>query len=141
MKLQNIMTSQVEVLPPEASILDAAQLMDSSDIGSVPICDGEKILGLVTDRDITIKAIAKGLDPNQVQVRDIMTSPILYAFEDQTVEEASEMMQASQVRRLVVLNREKKLVGVVALGDIATKTDPMISGEALEEISEDSKVA
>lgn len=141
MKIQDIMTSQVEVLNPEASIVEAAQLMDSSDIGAVPVCDGENILGLVTDRDITVKVIAKGLDPNQVQLRDIMTSPIIYAFEDQTVEEASEIMQSSQIRRLVVLNRDKKLVGVVALGDIATKSDPITSGEALEEISEGTKVA
>lgn len=142
MKLRDIMTAQVEVLPPEASILEAAQVMDSKDIGSVPVCDGQRILGLVTDRDITIKVIAKGLDPNQVQLRDIMTSPIIYAFEDQSVEEAGNIMQANQIRRLVVLNRDKKMVGVVALGDMATKTDPVLSGEALEEISEpDAKIA
>lgn len=141
MKLKDIMTPQVETLPPEASVLDAAQLMDSAEIGAVPVCDGPKILGLVTDRDITIKVIAKGLDPNQVQVRDILSSPIIYAFEDQTVAEAAEIMEVSQIRRLVVLNRQKSLVGVVALGDIARRASAELSGEALEQISEKERVA
>ncbi|RZA09787.1 MAG: CBS domain-containing protein [Proteobacteria bacterium] len=139
MNLRDIMTNQIEMLPPDASILDAAQLMDSNDIGSVPVVDDGEILGLVTDRDITVKVIAKGLDPNQVQLRDIMTSPIITAYEDQSIDEAGELMEAHQIRRLVVLDRAKKLVGIVALGDLATRSDALIAAEVLEEVSEQDR--
>jgi CBS domain-containing protein len=139
MNLRDIMTSQIEMLPPDASILDAAQLMDSNDIGSVPVVDAGEILGLITDRDITVKVIAKGLDPNQVQLRDIMTSPIVTAYEDQSIDEGGELMEAHQIRRLVVIDRAKKLVGIVALGDLATRSDALIAAEVLEEVSEEDR--
>jgi CBS domain-containing protein len=139
MQLREIMTPQVEVLAPDATIIEAAQKMEQLNVGSFPICDGDHLRGLITDRDIVVKGIAKGLDPTQVQVRDLMTSPIVYAFEDTDVEEAARMMEEKQIRRLPVLNREKRLVGIVALGDFATKADDSLAGEALQDISEPSK--
>uniref|UniRef100_UPI0020C5A813 CBS domain-containing protein n=1 Tax=Salmonella enterica TaxID=28901 RepID=UPI0020C5A813 len=87
----------------------------------LPICDGEKLRGLVTDRDITVRVVAKGLDPMQVRVGEIMNSPIIYAYDDAECDDAARLMEANQVRRLVVVNRQKRLVGLVSLGDLAVR--------------------
>lgn len=137
MQLKKIMTADVEVIRPESSIADAAKKMRSLDVGSLPVCDGERLVGMITDRDITIRATADGRDPNNTLVRDCMSPEIVYCFEDQSAEEAERLMQEKQIRRLPVLTRDKQLAGIIALGDLATKTDDVQQvGRTVREISE-----
>jgi len=111
--------------------------MKSLDVGPLPICDGERLVGMVTDRDITVRATAQGRDPNTTRVRDVMTEEVFYCFEDQEIEDAAEIMERAQIRRLVVLNRDKRLVGIVSLGDLAVETgDEELSGEVVRHVSE-----
>jgi CBS domain-containing protein len=123
MLLRDVMTPHVEVIHPDATLTEAARKMKALDVGPVPICDGDRLQGMITDRDITIRATAEGRDPNTTRVREVMTPDIVYCFEDQDVREAAQIMEERQIRRLVVLNREKRLVGIVSLGDLATQTD------------------
>jgi CBS domain-containing protein len=137
MQLNEIMTPQVEVIHPEAPIQEAAAIMKALDVGSVPVYDGLKLQGMVTDRDITIRATAEGRDPRQTRVREVMTSEVLYCFEDQRIEEAALLMEEKQIRRLPILNRNNDLVGIVALGDLAVEMeDGRRVGQVLEGISE-----
>ena len=137
MQLKDIMTPGVEVIAPEASIYEAAEQMSHLDIGPLPVCDGERLVGMLTDRDITVRAVAAGRDPLTTQVRDVMTPDMVYGFEDQDVEDAARLMEQYQIRRLPVLNRNKQLVGMVALGDLAVHagTRP-VAAEVLEQVSE-----
>jgi CBS domain-containing protein len=140
MQLKQIMTRDVEVIHPNATVEEAAEKMESLNVGPLPVCDGDRLVGMVTDRDITVRATAVGVDPGQVKVRDVMTPDVVYAFEDQDVREAARLMERHQVRRLVVLNRDKRLVGIVSLGDLAEATrDEKLSGEILEGVSEPSE--
>jgi len=137
MQLKEIMTGNVEVVLPETTLREAADKMRTLDVGPLPVCDGNRLVGMITDRDITVRATAEGLNPDETQVRDIMSDEVVYAFEDQDVREAAQMMRDKQIRRLVVLNRDKQLVGIVALADLAVDTgDVRQSGEVLEKISE-----
>jgi len=109
--------------------------MSSLDIGALPVCDGSRLNGTITDRDITVRATAAGRDPKSTQVRDCMSSELVYGFEDQDVEEAKALMEEKQIRRLPVLSRDKQLTGMVALADLATKAGAAKAGEAVRSIS------
>jgi len=141
MQLKEIMTPHVEVIDPDATLEEAAEKMERLDIGPLPICDGERLVGMLTDRDITVRATAQGRNPKRTRVRDVMTETVFYCFEDQDVREAAEIMEQAQIRRLVILNRDKRLVGIVSLGDLALHTgqeDPAEeeAGETLAAISQ-----
>ena len=137
MQLKDIMTYNVETISPEATLQEAAQTMKTRDIGSIPVCDGTRIQGMITDRDIAIRAVAEGRDPFTTMVRDIMTPDIMYGYENQDVEDAARIMEQAQIRRLVVLSENKDLVGIVSLGDLATQSNNRsLSGETLEAISQ-----
>jgi CBS domain-containing protein len=137
MQLKDIMTRGVEVIHPDATLQEAAQQMRGLDVGPLPVCDGERLVGMLTDRDITVRATAEGRDPKATKVRDVMTCEVIYAFEDQGVTEAARLMEEHQVRRLVVLNRDKRLIGIVSLGDLAVHTDNQrLAGEVVERVSE-----
>src|SRR2546425_5901862 len=114
MKLKDIMTEKVEVVAPECSLYEAARKMRDLDVGVLPVCDGERLVGMLTDRDLTTRAVAEGRDPKSSIVRESMTPEIVYCFEDQDTHEAEELMAQKQIRRLPVLNRDKRLVGIVA---------------------------
>jgi CBS domain-containing protein len=137
MQLKDVMTPGVEVIAPEASIYAAAEKMSHLDVGPLPVCEGERVVGMLTDRDITVRAVAAGRDPLTTQVRDVMTPDVVYGFEDQDVHDAVRLMEQYQMRRLPVLNRGKQLVGMVALGDLAVHagTRP-VAAEVLEQVSE-----
>jgi CBS domain-containing protein len=108
-------------------------------VGSVPVCDGDRLLGMVTDRDITLRVTAEGRDP-QVPVSQVMTAEVFYCYDDQDVKEAAKVMRKKQIRRLPIVNRENKLVGIVSLGDLAVEAGKdKLSGRTLEEISEPAK--
>jgi CBS domain-containing protein len=110
--------------------------MKALDVGSLPVCEGDRLVGMITDRDITVRATAESLPPGLGQVRDVMTPDIVYCFEDQDVREAAKLMQENQIRRLAVLSRDKRLVGIVSLGDLAVETgDEKLAGKTLEDVS------
>ena len=137
MKLSEIMTREVEIIQPDDTLHTAAQKMRDRDIGFLPVCDGESLMGVLSDRDITIRALANGMDINVMLGRDLMTTPAIYCFDDQDVTEAAKIMEENQIRRLVVLNRDdKRLVGVLSLGDLARKGVTNISGQVLQRVSE-----
>jgi CBS domain-containing protein len=121
MKLKDAMTTQVETVRPDTSIQEAAEKMRSLDVGALPVSEGQQLAGMITDRDITIRAVAQGRDPKATRVRDIISPEPVYAFEDQELEEAERLMQEKQIRRLPVLSRAKQLVGIVALADVAAE--------------------
>jgi CBS domain-containing protein len=137
MRVYEVMTKNAECIRPETTIRDAAGRMRDLDVGSLPVCDNDRIVGVLTDRDIAVRSVAEGHDPTADHVREIMTRGVTYCFEDQDIREAAEMMRDKQIRRLPVLNRQKRLVGIVSLGDLAVQGgDAKLSGRALEGISE-----
>jgi CBS domain-containing protein len=137
MRVSEVMTRGAECTHPDATVREAAIRMQALDVGSLPVCENDRIVGMVTDRDVTVRVTAAGADPNDARVRDTMTPGIYYVFEDQDVEEAAGLMKEKQVRRLPVLNRDKRMIGIVSLGDLAVETnDEELAGNTLEAISE-----
>src|SRR5215468_9216796 len=120
MQVSEVMTREVETMAPEASLQEAAQAMEAMGVGSLPVCAGRRLVGTVTDRDIVVRGVATGRSPVEMLVRECMTEEISFAYEDEDAEEVLARMSALQVR-LAVLDRRKNLVGIVALGDIATE--------------------
>jgi len=144
MQLKEIMTPNVEVVRPDASLQEAAERMMKLDVGPLPVCDGERLVGMLTDRDITVRAIAQGRDPKTTQVQEAMSPDVIYCFEDQDVEDAADLMEEHQIRRVVILSRDKKLVGIVSLGDLAVAADKedlddAEVGEVLEQVSQPTR--
>jgi len=135
MKIREIMTSNVECLSPEASLREIAEEMKSLDVGFIPVCESDRLVGTVTDRDIVIRAVAEGRDISNTQAREVMTREIVYAFEDEDVKSVAEKMREKDVRRILILDRSKRLVGVVSIGDIS-KVEEKVSGKTLRDISE-----
>ena len=130
------MTRNVEVVSSGASLRDAATKMKQLDVGLIPVCDGDRLKGVLTDRDITVRATAHGRDPSNTKVSEVMSTDVAYCLEDQQVDEAVSLMEARQIRRLPIINTEKRLVGIISLADIAVHVgDRDLSGETLEEIS------
>jgi CBS domain-containing protein len=142
MQIREIMTQGAEVVYLDDAAQEAAAKMRELDVGALPVCDGDKLQGLITDRDIAIRLVAEGRDVAQTKVSDIMTPGVSYCFDDQTVEEAVMLMEAEQIRRLPIMNRERQLVGMLSLGDLALRTegteDEDLAEEALKDISEPS---
>lgn len=141
MLVSEIMTRDVEIIAPDASLQAAAAAMEAADIGSLPVCDNRRLLGAITDRDIVVRGVATGASPIDMTVKDCMSFEIVYAFEDEDAEEALERMKALRIRRLSVVDRDKNLVGILSLADIAVEpraTDARHLGNALTEISDPS---
>lgn len=138
MKVKDVMTRGAECISPDASIQEAAQRMKSLDIGPLPVCENDRLVGFITDRDIAVRGVAERCNNRTTTVRDVMTTGIIYCFEDQDIEDAAETMRDRQIRRLVVLNRNnKRLVDIVSLGDLAVEThDEHLAWETLERVSE-----
>ena len=140
MQLKDVMTRNVEVVHPDATLQEAAAKMDALDVGPLPVSDGTQVLGVLTDRDITVRATATGQDPKVARVRDFMSRDMVYAFEYQEIIEAARLMQETQFRRLLVLDRDNRLVGIVSLGDLAVQTgDDRLTAVTLEGVSEPSQ--
>jgi CBS domain-containing protein len=140
MLVREVMTRGVEGVRPDDTIQDAAQKMKDLDVGPLPVCDGERVVGMVTDRDITVRAVSDGLDPWTSKVREVMTPDVIFCFEDQDVNDAAKLMKERQVRRLVVLNRDSRMVGILSLGDIAVDSgDKHMAGGTLKSVSEPAK--
>ena len=140
MQVREIMTEGAETITPTAQVRDAARLMRARNVGALPVGENDRLVGVVTDRDIVIRAVAEGRSESETSVRDIMSDGICYCFDDDDIERAAELMAEHQIRRLPVVNREKRLVGIVALADLARHR---VDAEktALEGISEPSQEA
>jgi len=139
-QIKEIMTRQVEVVHPEANLWEAAQKMAALDVGPLPVCSGDQLVGMLTDRDITVRATAEGRDPKTTRVHEVMTPEVHYTFEDEDVSKAAQIMMEQQIRRLVVLNQAKQLVGIISLGDLAVHLgDVQRAGQTLESVSEPSE--
>jgi len=139
MLVKQCMIRDVQLATPETTIKEAAQKMRDGDFGALPVGENDRLIGMVTDRDIVIRAIADGKDPSSTPVKECMTKQVLYCYEDQTLEEVAENLGNNQIRRVPVLSREKRLVGILALGDIAiSSVSPKKVEETLSHISEKS---
>ena len=134
-RIRDIMTRDVEVIQRDDTLQHAAQRMRALDVGSLPVCDGPTLAGMVTDRDITVRGVAEGLLPQESKVADVMTEDVRWCRPDDTVEQVLEQMGEQQVRRLTVLDDARQVVGIVALGDLATRQSGH-TDEALREISQ-----
>jgi CBS domain-containing protein len=135
MKVREAMTREVRLVRPEQTIREAAALMAQLDIGALPVEDNDRMVGMITDRDIAVRAVAHGRGPD-TKVREVMSTEVLYCFEDQTVDEVTRNMADVRVRRLPVVNRDKRLVGILSLGDLAIDASAQEeAGEALGGIS------
>jgi CBS domain-containing protein len=136
MRIQDVMTADVSFVRPDTPILEIARKMRDGDIGATPVVEDERLVGMVTDRDLVVRVIAEGGDVRTKTARDAMSPGILYCFVDESVEAVLENMGDQQIRRLPVVDREKRLVGVVSLGDLALSGKRKAAGEALQEISQ-----
>lgn len=137
--VRDVMTRGVETASPDSTIAEVARKMRDLDVGSLPVCDGSKLVGIVTDRDLSVRATAAEKDPNTTHVRDVMSPQLTWVFEDEPADAAARVMRERQIRRLPVLDRSDRLVGVVALADLATDLgDDKLKGATLEEISQPS---
>jgi len=125
MKVAHVMTPNVECISPDSSLQEAARRMKSLDVGFLPVCENDRLIGTITDRDIAIRAVAEGQDARTTRAREVMSTQVYYCFDDQDISECGQAMQRQEVRRMLVMDRNKNLVGVVSLGDIAAR-----SGEA-----------
>src|SRR5262245_38972578 len=131
MRVSDAMTLDVQIANPDQSIQEAARMMAAIDAGVLPVGDNDRLVGMITDRDIAVRAVAKGLSP-KTKVRDVMSNgSVMYCFEDEELDEVAQNMGDIKVRRLPVLNRGKRLVGIISLGDIAMTDSPDCAGEAM----------
>jgi CBS domain-containing protein len=138
-QVKDVMTSGVRTLGPKDTLVLAAQAMEELDVGSLPVCDGQRILGMVTDRDIVVRGVAQDLAPGETRLEDVMSAQVEWVFEDEGLAEVAAKMQQLQIRRLPVLDRDKRLVGILSLGDLAAKGDVQQAGAALADISEPAR--
>jgi len=136
-RIRDVMTRQPRVIQPDATVADAAAMMRQLNVGALPVCDGSRLIGMLTDRDITVRSTADGRDPHLTAVRDVMSPGVAWATEDDPVEEAARIMREHQIRRLPIVDDRHSLVGVISLGDLATNVDADAeTGDTLERISE-----
>jgi CBS domain-containing protein len=135
MQVSDVMTPGVQFIHPEQTISEAARIMAQSDIGALPVGENDRLVGMVTDRDIVIRGVADGKGPD-AKVREVMSSDVKYCYEDEKVDHVAHNMGDIQVRRLPVVDRDKRLVGIVAMADLAIKRGPGVAGETIKEVSE-----
>jgi len=135
MKVSEVMTKDVRLIEPTQTIRDAAKLMAEMDAGIMPIREGDRLVGMITDRDIAVRAVAEGKGP-ETPIREVMTEDVKYCYEDDDTEDVARNMADIQVRRLPVLTREKRLVGIISLGDMAVSEGSGRAGEAVAGISQ-----
>ncbi|MDN0076618.1 CBS domain-containing protein [Crenobacter sp. SG2303] len=135
MRVSDAMTRDVRLIDPDNSLLDAARIMAEAEIGALPVRDNDRLIGVVTDRDIVVRALAQGKTAD-TKVRDVMSQDVKYCYEDEDLDEVAINMADIQVRRLPVLSRDKRLVGILSLCDVATHESRSMAGKAIYGISE-----
>lgn len=134
MRVRDAMSGDVCLTHPETTIREAARLMGENDIGALPVSEGDRLVGMITDRDIAVRAIGQGQGPD-CQVRDVMSHEVMYCFDDEEIDVVAQNMADIQVRRLPVVNRDKRLVGILSMGDLARCEDAEQTGHAMAGIS------
>jgi CBS domain-containing protein len=139
MKIREIMTPDAQCVGPDETLVEAAGLMRQLDVGVLPVCDEGEIIGILTDRDIAIRAVAECRSPETTTVREIMSPGTVCVYEDQDVDEVVEILEQHKIRRVPVVSREKRLLGIVSLGDIAVDASAALSAEALRCVSQPSE--
>ena len=140
MLLREMMSANVEDIPADATLMQAAEKMRQLDIGAIPVRENDRLVGMITDRDIVTRAVADGRDPKRVPVREAMSRDIWFCYEDQSVESAAKLMEEKQIRRLPVFDRSERAIGIVSLGDLAVRNhDDRLSGKVLERVSKPSR--
>ena len=135
MRVSEAMTRDVRIANPGQSIREVAKIMDDIDAGAMPVGENDRLVGMITDRDIAVRAVAAGKGPD-TPVRDVMSKDVKYVFDDEDLEHVAKNMADIQVRRLPVVNRDKRLVGIISLGDVAQKEDTHTTGEATACVSQ-----
>ena len=135
MKVSEVMTRDVQTVRPDQPVQQAASFMLNADAGSIPVTDGDRLIGMITDRDIAVRGVAKGYGPD-TPVRELMTNEIICAGEDDDVEDVASRMSEAQVRRLPVIDRDERLCGIVSLGDLSRSADEDCASEALEGVTQ-----
>jgi len=135
MKVADVMTKNVRLISPDQTLREAAHLMSEEDIGAVPVADHDRLVGIVTDRDIAIRGVALGKGP-ETKVKEVMSEQVKYCFEDEDLNHVSKNMASIRKRRLPVMNRDKRLVGIVSLGDLAVANRARAAQQALHGISQ-----
>ncbi|MFC5462042.1 CBS domain-containing protein [Massilia niabensis] len=136
--IQDVMTRDVQTISPQETVQRAAQLMDELNVGAIPVTDGDKLVGMITDRDITVRSVAVGQDPGTTKVTDVMSTDVRTCTTDQSVQDVLDQMADVQVRRIPVLDDSGQIVGIVSLGDVATKHSADVD-RTLDEISSPSE--
>ena len=135
MKVSEVMTREVQTIRPDQPVQEAASFMLSSDAGSIPVTEGDRLIGMITDRDIAVRGVAKGYGP-ETPVRELMTGDIICARIDDNIEDVATKMSEARVRRLPVIDNEEKLCGIVSLGDLSREADDETANQALEGVSQ-----
>jgi CBS domain-containing protein len=137
MRVSDVMTRGVRTMTPHETIVQAAQAMEALDVGAIPVCDGDRLVGMVTDRDIVLRGVAQGRPVDSTPLSEVMTRQLCWAYDDQPVEEVAEQMSSAQVRRVPVIDHDRHVVGIVSLGDLAVKArDEGSAARTLEDVSE-----
>jgi len=140
MLVKEVMTRSAQCIGPDATLQEAAEKMKSLDVGALPVCDNDRLSGMLTDRDIAVRSVCEGHDTRTKRVRDAMTAGVIWCNEDQDVADAARLMKEKQIRRLPVLNQDKRLVGIISLGDLAVETgDERLAGNTLEAVSDPNR--
>lgn len=139
-QIRDVMTKDVRTVSPDDTVQRVAQCMDELNVGAIPVFDGQKLIGMVTDRDITVRAVAANKSPEQCKASDVMSSNVRWCYDDQDVDDVLDEMRDSQIRRVPVMDRQHKLVGIVSLGDLAERSgEPPRVAETLRDISTPSQ--
>ncbi|WP_205042140.1 CBS domain-containing protein [Rhodoligotrophos defluvii] len=139
MNIASVMTRDVRVVSPGAPLSEAARMMDQLNVGVLPVCDGNRLVGMITDRDIAVRATAAGQPPSETRVSDAMTDEVVWCYDDDDVDDVLDKMADVQIRRVPVIDHDQRLVGIVSLGDLATKSESEDVEQTLEEISSPSE--
>jgi CBS domain-containing protein len=134
MRVGEVMTREVRMANPDQTICEAARVMDEIDAGVLPVQENDRLVGMITDRDIAVRAVAREM-PHTTKVREVMSREVLYCFDDQDLDDIAQNMSDVKVRRLPVVNRDKRLVGIISLGDLAKGEDAATAGQAVADIS------
>ncbi len=134
MKVNEVMTYGVDFVRPDSTIREIAEKMRDKNEGVIPVFDGSEPVGMVTDRDIVVRAIAEGKEPSATRVKDVMTPEVFFCMEDMDLEEAAHIMEHQKIRRLLVKDEKGNVIGILSIGDIATSTPKEFTGEVLKEV-------
>jgi CBS domain-containing protein len=139
MLVKDVMTSKVEWIQPNLTIKEVARLMKDKNIGCVPVGENDRVVGIITDRDLVERGIAEGADPETATARQVMSKGITWCFDDQSLDEAAQLMDERQIHHLPVMNREKRMVGIVCLADLALKGSPEVTRDVFRLTSRDAQ--